>query len=116
MPVALAAGESSIWVLGRKDGKVSRIDPKTNKVTATMELGIASAEGSLAFGEGSLWASAPGFPVMRIAPATDNVVQQFHGEGGGRVAFGLGSVWVGSDQSSTIVRFDPKRIQATLAE
>lgn len=115
-PVAIAAGENSIWVLGRKDGKVARIDPKTNKVTATIELGIPTADGTLAFGEGALWASAPGFPVMRIAPATDKVVQQFHGEGGGLIAFGLGSVWVGSEKSSVVRRFDPKRIQATLAE
>jgi hypothetical protein len=115
-PVALAAGEGAIWVLGKKEGKISRVDPKTNKVTATVELGIANVDGTLAFGDGYLWASAPGFPVMRIAPATDKVVQQFHGEGGGIVAFGAGSVWVGSEKSSVLRRFDPKRIQATLAE
>lgn len=115
-PVALAAGEGSIWVLGRKEGKISRVDPKTNKVTATIELGVPNAEGTLAFGEGALWASVPGFPVMRIAPGTDKVVQQFHGEGGGLIAFGAGSVWVGSEKSSVVRRYDPKRIQATLAE
>ena len=115
-PIALAAGEGSIWVLSRKEGKVARIDPKTNKSTATIDLGIPNSEGALAFGEGSLWASAPGFPVMRIAPATDKVVQQFHGEGGGWVAFGAGSVWVGSAKGSSVQRYDPKRIQATLPE
>lgn len=121
-PLALAAGDASIWVLARKEGKVARIDPKTNKVISTIELGIPNADGALAFGDGFLWASVPGFPVMRIVPApadkpgTDKVVQQFHGEGGGWIAFGAGSVWVGSAKSGTVRRFDPKRIQATLAE
>lgn len=115
-PVALAAGESSIWVLCRKEGKVARIDPKTNKVSATIELGIPNASGMLAFGEGSLWASVPGFPVMRITPSTDKVAQQFHGAGGGMIYFGSGSVWIASEKSNTVTRFDPKRISATLAE
>ena len=115
-PVAVAFGEGSIWVLSRKEGKIARIDPKTNRVTATIDLGITSVDGTLAFGEGSLWASAPGYPVMRIAPATDKVVQQFHGEGGGIIHFGLGSVWVSSSNSTSVTRFDPKRITATLSE
>jgi hypothetical protein len=115
-PVSVAAGESSIWVLCRKEGKIARIDPKTNKVSATIELSIPNSDGMLAFGEGSLWASAAGFPVIRIAPATDKVVQQFHGEGGGFIYFGLGSVWVASGKSGTVTRFDPKRVMATLAE
>lgn len=115
-PIAIAVGDSSIWVLSRKEGKIARLDPKTNKVTATIELGVANADGSLAFGDGFLWASSPGFPVMRIAPAIDKVVQQFHGEGGGWIAFGSGSLWVGSAKSNTVARFDPKRVQATLAE
>ncbi len=115
-PVSVAFGEGSIWVLGRKEGKISRIDPKTNKVTATIDLSIPNADGTLAFGEGFLWASAPGFPVMRITPANDKVAQQFHGEGGGIIHFGLGSIWVASAKSGTVTRFDPKRILATLAE
>ena len=115
-PVSIAAGESSIWVLCRKEGKIARIDPKTNKVSATIELNIPNADGMIAFGEGALWASAPGFPVMRITPGNDKVAQQFHGEGGGILHFGLGSLWVSSAKSKSVFRFDPKRIQATLAD
>ncbi|MCC6538575.1 MAG: hypothetical protein IT162_13550 [Bryobacterales bacterium] len=115
-PVAVVAGEGSLWVLCRKDGKVARVDPKTNKVTATIELGIPGASGALAFGEGYLWASVPGFPLMRIAPATDKAVQQFHGEGGGVLYFAAGSLWVGAPGGTSLARFDPKRVLATLAE
>ena len=31
-PTALSFGETSVWVLCGKDGKIDRIDPKTNKV------------------------------------------------------------------------------------
>ncbi|BDC51479.1 hypothetical protein F183_A37950 [Bryobacterales bacterium F-183] len=119
-PIALAFGEGSVWVLGRKEGKISRIDPKTNKVIATVDLGIpGAATASLAFGDGSLWASLPGFPVIRISPTAEKekVLQEFHGEGGGGlITFGLGSVWVASPGSNSVKRYDPKRIVATLAE
>lgn len=115
-PVALAFGEGSIWALSKKEGKIARIDPKTDKVTATIDLAVPNVGGSLAFGEGSLWVSMPGYPIARIVPANDKVVQQFHGEGGGKIQFGLGSLWIGSADSKTLVRLDPKRVVATLAE
>jgi virginiamycin B lyase len=115
-PIAVAFGEGSIWVLSQKEGKVAQIDPKTNKVTATIELNIPDADGNIAFGDGSVWVSAPGFPITRINPATAKVVQQFAGEGAGRVYSGLGSVWLANPKTNTLTRFDPKRIAATLAD
>jgi virginiamycin B lyase len=117
-PYALAAGESSLWVLTRKEGKVVRIDPKTNKVTATIDLAIPNSTGSIAFGEGSLWVSLPGYPLQRISPTAEKekVLQQFTGEGGGKISFGLGSVWVTSPTSNIVYRYDPKRVAATLGE
>ena len=115
-PTAIAFGEASIWVLAQKEGKVAQIDPKTNKVTATIELNIPNAVGNIAFGDGSVWVSAPGFPITRINPTTAKVVQQFAGEGAGMVYSGLGSVWLANLKTNTITRFDPKRIAATLAD
>lgn len=115
-PVSLTAGEGSIWVLTAKEGKVAQIDPKTNKVTTTIDLGIPNTKGSMAFGEGSVWISTPGFPVMRILASTAKVIQQFAGDGAGRLYFGLNSVWLADAQAKSVRRFDPKRIVATLAE
>ncbi|WP_321473724.1 hypothetical protein [uncultured Paludibaculum sp.] len=115
-PVAMASGAGSIWVLCKKDGKISRIDPKTNKVTATVETGVPNADGSLEFGEGSVWVSVPGFPVARISPETDKVVQQFAGAGGGLLKFGLGSLWLADVKAGKLLRIDPKRVLATLAD
>ena len=120
-PISLAFGEGSIWVLCQTDGKVARIDPKTDKVTATIELGIPNAEGNIAFGEGSVWVSTSGFPISRIQPVTDKVgtdkvVQQFTGEMGGMVQLGLKSVWLVERKSGKVLRFDPKRIAATISD
>jgi virginiamycin B lyase len=122
-PVSLALGgataaENSIWVLSRKEGKVARIDPKTNKVIATIELGFTNADGNLAFGDGFVWVTAPGFPITKINPQLEKekVVQQFAGDGGGMIQFGLNSVWLVNAAYNNVWRLDPKRIAATFAE
>jgi streptogramin lyase len=116
-PTALVLGESSIWVLCLKDGKIDRIDPKTNKVTKTIETGVPGAStGGIAFGQGSIWVTQTGFPITRIDPVSEKVVQQFWGPGGGAIQFGQGSVWLTNLQEGTLWRIDPKRILATLAE
>ena len=115
-PMAVVAGESSIWVLGGKDGKVDRIDPKTNKVTKTIELGAPAAGGAMAFGEGSLWVSMPGFPITRIDPESEKVAQQFYGEGGGFLLTTQKSLWLAEPAEGKLLRLDTRRIAATLAE
>lgn len=115
-PVALAGGAGSIWVLSRTDGRVSQIDPKTNKVSKTIELMVPNADGQIEFGEGSLWVSVPGFPITRINPSTCEVVQQFYGEGAGPIRAAMGFLWLSDVKTGQLLRFDPKRIAATLAE
>lgn len=115
-PQSLAIGEGSVWVLCRKDGKVDRIDPKTNKVVRTIDLDVPEADGGIAAGSGSIWVTLTGFPITRIDPATEKVVQQFAGEGGGAVQAGMGSIWLSNLREGTLWRLDPKRIAATLAE
>src|SRR5262249_22956879 len=108
--------EGSVWVLCEKEGKLERIDPKTNKVCKTIELAVPGARGALAFGEGSIWITQAGFPLTRVDPRSDKVAQQFVGEGGGAVQTGGGAVWLANIKKGTVGRLDPKRIAATLAE
>ncbi len=116
-PRALTFGENSLWVLCLKDGKVDRIDPKTNKITKTIELGIAgSAGGGIAIGSGSVWVTLDGFPLTRIDAASEKVVQQFWGAGGGAIQFAFNSVWLSNLHEGTLWRIDPRRVAATLAE
>jgi virginiamycin B lyase len=115
-PRFLAIGEGAVWILNQGDGSVSRVDPKTNKLTATIEVGVAGPGGDIAAGEGSVWVSSYDFPISRIDPASNRVVQQFTGDGGDSIRIGLGSVWLTNLKAQNVWRIDPKRIEATLPE
>jgi virginiamycin B lyase len=116
-PEALAVGGTSIWVLCEKDGMIDRIDPKTNKVSKSIELDVPGVKGAIAFGEGSVWVTQMGFPLTRIDPQTETVVQQFIGAGGGgSILTSPGAIWLSNPEAGTLLRIDPKRVLATLAE
>jgi YVTN family beta-propeller protein len=111
-PRFLAAGEGAIWTLNQKDGTVSRIDAKTHQVVATIEVGVPGGGGDIAVGEGSVWVTTFDFPLSRIDPKTNQVVQQFAGPGGDAVRVGLGSIWLSNGKEGTVWRLDPKKIAA----
>ncbi|MCY2960804.1 MAG: hypothetical protein NTY35_11610 [Planctomycetota bacterium] len=115
-PRFLAIGEGAAWTLNQGDGSISRVDLATNKVVATIEAGIPGGGGEIAVGEGSVWATSFGYPITRIDPATNTVVQQFHGPGGDAIRVGLGSVWLSNLRAGNVWRIDPRRIEATRAE
>lgn len=115
-PRSVVFAEKSLWVLGAEKGKVSRVDPKTNKVTATIDLLIPDSQGEITAGMGSVWVTAKGFPLTRIDPKTDQVMQQFAGDGGGALRFAAGSLWMVNKTQQTVWRIDPKRVLATFAE
>ena len=111
-PRDVATGEGSIWTLNAGDGTVSRVDPKTNKVTETVLLGVKMTDGHLAVGEGSVWMSATGAPLVRIDPRTNHVTQVFTGPGGGALAAGGGAIWLAATPTA-VWRLDPKLVDAT---
>jgi virginiamycin B lyase len=113
-PRFIAVGAGAVWTLNQGDGSVSRIDPKTNKVVATVEVGVPGGGGDIAAGEGSVWVTSFEFPLSRIDPSTNAVVQQFFGKGGDAVRVGLGSVWLSDLAAGTVWRLDPRRVEATL--
>jgi virginiamycin B lyase len=115
-PRFVAAGGGAVWTLNQGDGSVSRIDAKTNKVVATIEVGVPGPGGEIAVGEGSVWVTAFEFPLSRIDPSTNTVVQQFAGKGGDAVRVGLGSVWLSNLEAGNVWRIDPRRIEATLPD
>lgn len=115
-PRFIAVGTGAVWTLNQGDGSVSRIDPATNKVVATIEVGVQGPGGEIAVGEGSVWVTSFDFPLSRIDPARNIVVQQFYGTGGDAVRVGLGSVWLSNIRAGNVWRLDPRRIEATGAE
>jgi len=109
-PVRLAAADGAVWTLNRGDGSVTRVDTATNKPVTTISIGKEVADGEIAAGEGSVWISAPGVPLVRIDPRTNKVAQRFSGDGGGAVFVAHGSLWLAA--GSGTLRVDPKLVAA----
>ena len=109
-------GEGSVWTINQGDGSISRVDVKSNKVVATIEAGIPGNGGEIAVGDGSVWVTSFEYPITRVDASTNKVVQQFYGDGGDAIRFGLGSVWLSNLRAANVWRLDPKRIIATLPE
>jgi virginiamycin B lyase len=117
-PRSVAFLDGSVWVLCEKDGKLDRIDPKTNKVLRSVELSVPGAGGNIVSTGGFLWVTQQGFPLTRIDPLNEKerVAQQFWGEGGGTISAAANVIWLSNSSKGTVMRLDPKRVAATLAE
>ena len=136
-PGVPVAGEGAVWVPNTGDGTISRIDPRTNRVVATIRVGnqlafykrdcerngsVHSFMGStfhvrdcdlpsaLATGDGSLWiAKNDDQAVLRMDPKTERIVAQIKV---GIVPFDMAAtdhaVWVTGYGVDQLVRIDPK--------
>jgi len=109
-PARLGAADDAVWTLNKGDGSVTRVDVETNKAVATISIGADVAGGEIAAGEGSVWISAPGVPLVRIDPRTNKVAQRFSGDGGGAVLVAHGSLWLSAGPQT--LRLDPKLVAA----
>jgi hypothetical protein len=114
-PAQLAAGAGSIWVAYQGQGQVQRIDPRSDRVIATVGLRGAPSGGGIAVAAGHVWVSIDSQSrrghVLVIDPRTDRVSgpPAAVGTGPGRLDAGLGSVWVQntSGPTATASRIDP---------
>jgi YVTN family beta-propeller protein len=106
-----AAGESAVWVENR-DGTVSRIDPGTNTVVATITTPFVLSGGVggwIVTGAGSVWISNYGAnSVTRIDAATNHVVATIPvGANPTGLAVTPGAVWVANHHGRSLSRIDP---------
>src|SRR6266508_245457 len=125
-PYGMAFGAGSLWVAG--GDHVSRIDPVSSRVEATIPLGMGAGHAAvgpsgLAFGAGAVWVpmAVPG-AVWRIDPASNRVVARISLGGPLREAISVsatrGAVWVashGEGERGVLLRVDPAR-QRVVAE
>ncbi len=99
MPGAIRYGLDAIWVTSRFT--VSRIDPRSAAVTQPLH----RVGDVMAVGGGALWGtfanSAEDAGVQRIDPVTGRVVATIRIPNGVLMAFGLGTLWVAQDASTT---------------
>ena len=69
-----AAGEGALWFANVGNDQIYRIDPTSNAVTLTMPARMSDWQGSIAVGEGSVWAvttgEKPDSVLTRFDPAT----------------------------------------------
>jgi virginiamycin B lyase len=77
-----------------RDGTVSRVDEKSRKVIATIQVGIPGAGGNTGYGAESVWPTVFGVPLTRIDATGSKVGRQWVGEGGDSLRYGFGSIWI----------------------
>lgn len=106
MPRFLTAGAGSVWVLNQGDGTVTRVNAETGQRQATIPAGIPGFGGEIAYGAGSVWATVFGYPISRIDPTRNQVVQQWTGHGGDSIRCGLGSLWLTSYSGAVVWRLN----------
>jgi DNA-binding beta-propeller fold protein YncE len=105
----IVGDSTQIWfVSGCDQETIGRIDPASNRLVSTTNVG--NMAGGIALGLGSVWVgeSGPFAPsgLDRIDPATNKVVARTKIASAGAVAVGAGSVWVAS--GADVVRVSPK--------
>jgi virginiamycin B lyase len=93
-PRFVAVGEGSVWTLNQGDGSISRVDPNTNRLIATIQAGIPGPGGDISVGEGFVWVTAKDIALTKIDPDTDKVIVQFVGEGGDALRVGREAIWL----------------------
>ncbi|HKW72888.1 MAG TPA: hypothetical protein VJQ08_08685 [Candidatus Dormibacteraeota bacterium] len=113
-PEAVAVGSGSVWVASCVNDSnfcqtmVSRVDPATNSVTATIPVTLSQGAIGLAADDSGVWASdLLRGAVWRIDPHTNRVAVKVvteHSPFG--VAIGEGAVWVASTDGY-LIRIDP---------
>jgi DNA-binding beta-propeller fold protein YncE len=107
--VSVAVGEGAVWVAGFDH--VSRLDPATGEVVATVRTPLVGDYSGVAVGEGAVWVTSSRGSLYRIDPATNEVVAELDlGESPTAVTVGGGFVWVSraAGGPGDIVRIDPR--------
>jgi YVTN family beta-propeller protein len=110
-PVDIMGAYGSIWVSDHDASSVSRIDPATGKVIATIRVG--QHPGNLFVGQGAVWLWALN-RLDRISPSTNAVISLPSTWGCGQPAFAGTAIWVWAcDAGNYIMKVDPKTGRAT---
>ncbi len=116
-PGWIGIGDDALWVslLAEKgsqadddDATVVRIDPQTGDVMASIATGGSlEIEGGMAATAEAIWVRAPDPFLVRIDPATNEVVDTIDTVSSpGDVAFAFGSVWVTTERGN-LIRLEP---------
>jgi streptogramin lyase len=105
-PIAVLSAFGAVWAL-EGGGTISRIDPRTARITARLQTG-ASAAYNLWAGAGSLWSVDDSVgEVIRIDPIKREVTQRIPvGDGAADLVFQGERVWVINHRDRGLVQID----------
>jgi len=117
-PAQLLYANGSVWVSEHRGGTISRIDPVTTMIVATIPVGSTGPSGStfLAAGDGSIWVSIPNDEtIVRVDPTTNKIRATIHVghadalDAGGQIAADPVAGWaiLQSDSNAGVARIDP---------
>ena len=102
--------DESVWVSNYPKNTVARLDPKSNKVIATVPVGDKPCSG-LTTGFGSLWVPLCGDQALARVDLKEGKVTATipigSGDSEGGLAEGAGSIWLVTDKKGTLARIDP---------
>jgi YVTN family beta-propeller protein len=92
----MAVGPDAVWVLNQDDGTVSRIDPRTNGVVATVRVSDGRVPGGdITAGPDSVWVRTEKELATEVDPARNAVVRVLGpAAGSGGIALTDGAVWI----------------------
>ena len=104
----VAVSSDSFWMVSGQGGKLLRINPKTNKVSA--EIAVAAGSVSCIFADNALWVTSPEKNVVtRVNAKSGKVTDTIPTGPGPRFATaGGGSVWTLNQGDGTVSRIDQK--------
>ena len=106
-PIAVVAGEGSLWVANFDEQTVSRVDPATRREVARVPAGGAPT--GLAVGDGFVWVTHGfGGTVSQIDPGVNRITATLPlGSGLAGVAVAANAVWIANTIDGTVLRIDP---------
>jgi streptogramin lyase len=106
----VAFGTGSFWV-SVEDSTLARIDPASQRVTASVRLDGQHLSGAVLVDGDAVWVFASGL-LQRIDPAANQVVHTLavgpQEVEPGRLAAGAGAVWLSDATARTLLRIDPQ--------
>jgi DNA-binding SARP family transcriptional activator len=108
----IAVADNGVWVSGDTNTLV-RVDPAYGTVAQRIRLphhGLDQPRsgGGVAFGAGSVWVAQGHSRVLRIDPAAERTQHVFDVPDAGVLAFGGGTLWVGSSELGKLTKIDPR--------
>ncbi|WP_146146061.1 hypothetical protein [Geodermatophilus tzadiensis] len=102
----MAVGDDAVWVMNQDDGTVSRIDPETDAVVATVQVSTGRIPGGdIAIGDDAVWVRTEAELATAVDPRTNEVVRVLGPPAGsGSIAVTEGAVWVTAHDQFVIHR------------